>query len=344
MKRPAFQFYPGDWRRDAALQSCSLAARGLWNEMMCIMHDGAPYGHLRVGSKDILPPILARMVGASLEDIEPLLRELAEAEVFSYTEHGTIYSRRMVRDEEVRQKRAAGGVKSQEHPNVPKQKQPKDILQGPPEGPPEGQYAVPSPAVASASASASELQQQPPSIPPPAPDGAEVVVASVSPNPSRHLSLHPRRTRDVGRSLPVVLDGLTAFLAEVGHQADLDQHREQIRDVMVDLTFAYWAKRTHHDDAKLDKKRHQRLATRLRESGDNVHQILYAVDGALKDDNLMGRKPDSTRKYDGVSTIYRDFEQVERLASLGGYHEGTAHPMATKYLNGAAAPATAGVG
>jgi len=31
-KRPAFQFYPGDWRRDTALQSVSLAARGLWIE------------------------------------------------------------------------------------------------------------------------------------------------------------------------------------------------------------------------------------------------------------------------------------------------------------------------
>ena len=30
MKRPAFQFYPSDWRKDMALQSCSVAARGLW--------------------------------------------------------------------------------------------------------------------------------------------------------------------------------------------------------------------------------------------------------------------------------------------------------------------------
>jgi hypothetical protein len=27
---------------------CSIGARGLWMEMMCIMHEGEPYGHLLV--------------------------------------------------------------------------------------------------------------------------------------------------------------------------------------------------------------------------------------------------------------------------------------------------------
>jgi hypothetical protein len=49
VKRPAFQWYPGDWRRDTALQSCSIAARGLWVEMLNLMHDGEPYGHLTAG-------------------------------------------------------------------------------------------------------------------------------------------------------------------------------------------------------------------------------------------------------------------------------------------------------
>jgi hypothetical protein len=47
-KRPAFQFYPGDWLRDMALRSCSMEARGLWIEMLCLMHDAVPYGHLRM--------------------------------------------------------------------------------------------------------------------------------------------------------------------------------------------------------------------------------------------------------------------------------------------------------
>lgn len=147
----------------------------------------------------------------------------------------------------------------------------------------------------------------------------------------KHLTLH----RNASRSLPVVLSGLTDFLAEVSQQTEREFHRDRLRDVMVDLVFAYWAKKTRHDGAKLDRKRAQLLRKRLVESEENVHQLLFAVDGALKDDVLMGRKVDSSRKYDGISTIYRDWEQVERLATQGGYHEGAAHAMAVKYLDGA---------
>lgn len=109
-KRPAFQFYPGDWQRDLALRSCSLAARGLWHEMMCLMHDGQPYGHLKVGSRRLDDPAtLAPLVGASAEAVTALLAELEAANVFSRTRKGVVFSRRMVRDEAIRNKRASGG-------------------------------------------------------------------------------------------------------------------------------------------------------------------------------------------------------------------------------------------
>ena len=67
MKRPSFQFYPADWLRDTALRSCSTGARGLWIDMICFMHEGNPYGHLKVGNKVILSSNLASMVGATLK-------------------------------------------------------------------------------------------------------------------------------------------------------------------------------------------------------------------------------------------------------------------------------------
>ena len=60
--RPAFLFYPSDWLRDPALQCCSLAAQGLWIAMMAHMHEGIPYGHLKVGKKIIDATLLSRMV------------------------------------------------------------------------------------------------------------------------------------------------------------------------------------------------------------------------------------------------------------------------------------------
>ena len=169
MKKPAFQFYPGDWRRDSALQSCSLAARGLWLEMMCLMHDGQPYGHLRVGEKLITPPVLARMVGGEAKDISVLLKELKQAGVFSVTKGGVTFSRRMVRDEEIRKKRAAAGEQSEKNPNVPRKKEEEGLPEGYPSRissdpslPPSSQpsFGV-SPASASALASCKKKEKEP---------------------------------------------------------------------------------------------------------------------------------------------------------------------------------------
>lgn len=109
-KAPSFQFYPGDWLHDSALRLISVGARGLWIDMMCVMHQSEPYGYLKVNHKVILPVNLARIVGLSLPETEGYLSELEEAGVFSRDADGAIYSRRMVRDEELRQKRRAGGT------------------------------------------------------------------------------------------------------------------------------------------------------------------------------------------------------------------------------------------
>jgi len=109
--RPSFQFYPGDWLRDTAVRSCSVAARGLWADMLCFMHNGEPYGHLKVKGKVIDEVNLARMAGVNLAETRRLLKELERAGVFDRGPGAVIISRRMVRDEKLRSARAAGGKK-----------------------------------------------------------------------------------------------------------------------------------------------------------------------------------------------------------------------------------------
>src|SRR5215813_4234440 len=99
--RPSFQFYPADWLRDPGLRSCSLSARGLWIDMLSYMHEAEPYGHLRLNGRDLGPEALARMVGSPLKKVRQYLDELEAAGVYSRTDTGTIFSRRMVRDEEI---------------------------------------------------------------------------------------------------------------------------------------------------------------------------------------------------------------------------------------------------
>ena len=125
MKRPAFQFYPGDWLRSTDLRSCSVGARGLWIDMICLMHEGTPYGYLKVGSKDIDKDTLARITGCLPTECEIWLNELIESGVCG-KEDGTILCRRMIRDERTRNAREKGGALSVNNPNVPKQRIPSD--------------------------------------------------------------------------------------------------------------------------------------------------------------------------------------------------------------------------
>lgn len=126
MKRPAFQFYPADWRNNAKLRRCSEAARGAWMDMLCALHDSDEYGVVRWPLAD-----LARAAGVSLK----LARELVEKDVLKGGDQGCApyiytpvsgriagrpvvlveaqagapcwYSSRLVRDEYVRQRRGS---------------------------------------------------------------------------------------------------------------------------------------------------------------------------------------------------------------------------------------------
>jgi hypothetical protein len=97
-KQPWLKFNPQDWRGDARLRICSIGARGLWVEMICIMHEGEPYGHLLVSDRPPTTKQLAALAGISNAECEKFLTELELAGVYSKTEEGVIYSRRMVRD------------------------------------------------------------------------------------------------------------------------------------------------------------------------------------------------------------------------------------------------------
>jgi hypothetical protein len=102
---PWFKFYPSDWRADQALRICSAAARGLWIECMCLMHEAKPYGHLLVNGRAVSEAQLANLTGIPQSELMALLMELESAGVFSRDGAGVIYSRRMARDA----RRAADG-------------------------------------------------------------------------------------------------------------------------------------------------------------------------------------------------------------------------------------------
>jgi hypothetical protein len=111
------KFYPTDWRADPALKICSIGARGLWIEMLCIMHEAVPRGDLLIKGRSVEPEVLARLVGADLDTVNGYLKELEEMSVFSRRKSGVIYSRRMVSDE-IRSQKASENGKTGGNPKL----------------------------------------------------------------------------------------------------------------------------------------------------------------------------------------------------------------------------------
>ena len=97
-KQPWFKFYPQDWRGDAKLRMCSIGARGLWAEMLCVMHEAEPYGYLLSNGNTVTSRQMAALAGIAQGECMKYLLELADAGVYSIDESKVIYSRRMVRD------------------------------------------------------------------------------------------------------------------------------------------------------------------------------------------------------------------------------------------------------
>lgn len=111
------KFWWQDWQRDPALRMCSLAARGAWIEMLCLMADADPVGNLLVNGRSPNMRQLSAVLGCSEREATKLVTELEENGVFSRSDDGTIYSRRMVRDKAISDEAAANGKKGG-NPNI----------------------------------------------------------------------------------------------------------------------------------------------------------------------------------------------------------------------------------
>lgn len=53
MNRPSFQFYPADWQANSNLRRCSFEEKGIWLEVICLLHDQEQYGLSRWSLKEI---------------------------------------------------------------------------------------------------------------------------------------------------------------------------------------------------------------------------------------------------------------------------------------------------
>ena len=110
MNRPWLQLYTRDFLDDLALRSCTPESRSFLTDAMCLSHECTPYGHLADSDGAPLPEkfICGRF------NVTPLVMrrsvaQLLEKKRLGKTPEGVLFLPRMVRDETIRIKRAAGG-------------------------------------------------------------------------------------------------------------------------------------------------------------------------------------------------------------------------------------------
>lgn len=69
MKRPSFQFYPSDYQGNSNLKRCTHEEKGIWVDVLCLLHDQEPYGLLRWTLAEI-----AQAVNTTPEKLTGLVR------------------------------------------------------------------------------------------------------------------------------------------------------------------------------------------------------------------------------------------------------------------------------
>lgn len=131
MRRPSLQFYPGDWQSNPKLRRCSHAEKGIWLDVLCLLHDQDEYGIIRWPLHEIASAVHCKLTalqkivdkrvlkGVDSGRCEPLIyvprhgRKDGDPVTLIEQQDGPIwFSSRMVRDEYVRKVRAESEPKA----------------------------------------------------------------------------------------------------------------------------------------------------------------------------------------------------------------------------------------
>ena len=112
-KSPGFWFFTGDWMKDPELRFCSIFARGLLVDLLCILHEAKEQGYASNpdGSPRSDEQIVDAISGGAREDKLAGLAELERSGVLSRDNRGVLFSRRVARLADLSNSRKQNGSK-----------------------------------------------------------------------------------------------------------------------------------------------------------------------------------------------------------------------------------------
>ena len=115
-KLPWFKFFPGDWLKDPHLRKCSPETKGIWIDIICLMWEEDDRGILEGTYEE-----LGRMLGQNTECLKRAATELKTTKTATVTFSNdviTIKSRRILRDERLRESNRSRQSKHRSNTNI----------------------------------------------------------------------------------------------------------------------------------------------------------------------------------------------------------------------------------
>ena len=111
MARPWFKLDATDWLGDLKLRDISPAARGVWIDILCLMHQSEERGVLITNGEPWDFNKVVKRVANGSRACRQACRELVAKEVMSVRQDGAFFSKRMVNDEKQMQTDKDNGAK-----------------------------------------------------------------------------------------------------------------------------------------------------------------------------------------------------------------------------------------
>jgi len=109
---PAMPFYVGDWLKAPDVRTLRPDYRGLYFDMLCYMWESPERGVMVMhNGKPFSKESIVKIVGLDCDNSGKWLDEIIEMEIISIREDGAIFSRKMVKDEQIREIRTMAGKK-----------------------------------------------------------------------------------------------------------------------------------------------------------------------------------------------------------------------------------------
>jgi len=115
---PWFKFFPGDWIREPKLRRCSLAAQGVWINLICLSYECEEVGVFSTAGQPWPDRDVAAAVGGDIAEILRAIDELIAKRVLERSKGGSLMCPRVVRDEEFRRKCSVAGKKGGGNPSL----------------------------------------------------------------------------------------------------------------------------------------------------------------------------------------------------------------------------------